>query len=151
ASRARPLAAYAVAGLLAVTSAACQPKAGTTGPPKASGKGGAPLTMAAPSTPQTPDPAQTGQNKSYLEGAAGEPPIVRRSDGTLQPGLATSWRYTSTDNTTMELRLRPGVKFADGSPLTAQAVVDHFAYVLKSGGQFVPLFAGDKFTATGPL
>lgn len=152
ASRARPLVACAAAGLLTVTSVACQPKAGdTTGQAKASGKVGAQLTVATSSSPQTLDPAKTVQNNSYFEAAAYEPLIVRRSDGTLQPGLATSWRYIGDDNTKMELRLRPGVRFADGSPLTAQAVVDHFTYVLKSGGQFVPLFAGDKFTATGPL
>src|SRR5437667_10878672 len=38
----------------------------------------------------------------------------------LQPGLATSWRYVN--DTTWELTLRPGVKFHDGSPLTAEDV-----------------------------
>src|SRR5437879_12743582 len=38
----------------------------------------------------------------------------------LQPGLATSWR--NLNDTTWELTLRPGVKFHDGSPLTADAV-----------------------------
>src|SRR4030095_6177613 len=75
----------------------------------------------------------------------------RLSDGSLQPGLATAWRYVTDDNTQLELQLRSGVKFADGSSLTAQGVVDHFTYVLKAGGQFAPLFAGDTFTATGPL
>lgn len=152
ASRARSLTAYAAVGLIAVTSVACQSRAGdTTGQPKASGKVGAQLTVATSASPQTLDPAKTVQNDSYFEAAAYEPLIVRRSDGALRPGLATSWRYVGDDNTAMELRLRPGVRFADGSALTAQAVVDHFAYVLKSGGQFVPLFAGDTFTATGPL
>src|SRR2546427_8004720 len=36
----------------------------------------------------------------------------------LQPGLATSWR--NLNDTTWELTLRPGVKFHDGSPLTAE-------------------------------
>src|SRR2546430_16190877 len=38
----------------------------------------------------------------------------------LQPGLATSWR--NLNDTTWELTLRPGVKFHDGSPLTAEDV-----------------------------
>jgi len=38
----------------------------------------------------------------------------------LQPGLATSWR--NVNDTTWELTLRPGVKFHDGSPLTAEDV-----------------------------
>ena len=39
----------------------------------------------------------------------------------LKPLLATSWRYV--DDTTLEFELRPGVKFHDGSPLTADDVV----------------------------
>ena len=38
----------------------------------------------------------------------------------LQPGLATSWR--AVNDTTWEFILRPGVKFHDGSPLTAEDV-----------------------------
>src|SRR3989442_890750 len=38
----------------------------------------------------------------------------------LQPGLATSWR--NVNDTTCELTLRPGLKFHDGSPLTAEDV-----------------------------
>jgi peptide/nickel transport system substrate-binding protein len=38
----------------------------------------------------------------------------------LQPGLATSWR--ALNDTTWEFTLRPGVKFHDGSPLTADDV-----------------------------
>jgi ABC-type transport system substrate-binding protein len=119
--------------------------------PKASGKVGGTLTVAYASVPQTLDPAKTVQNNSLYQALAYQPLIVRRSDGSLQPGLATSWRYAGGDNTQLELQLRPGVKFSDGSSLTAQVVVDHFKYVLRSGGQFVPLLAGDTFTATGPL
>ncbi len=38
----------------------------------------------------------------------------------LQPGLATSWR--ALNDTTWEFTLRPGVKFHDGAPLTAEDV-----------------------------
>ena len=38
----------------------------------------------------------------------------------LQPGLATSWK--SLNDTTWEFTLRPGVKFHDGSPFTAEDV-----------------------------
>ena len=40
--------------------------------------------------------------------------------GALVPGLATSW--TQVDETTLELALRPGVTFQDGSPFTAADV-----------------------------
>src|ERR1700720_2976331 len=38
----------------------------------------------------------------------------------LVPGLATSWK--SVNDTTWEFALRPGVKFHDGAPLTAEDV-----------------------------
>jgi peptide/nickel transport system substrate-binding protein len=148
----RLLGIAAAGAMLATALTACT--AGTSDPssqPKPSGKVGGTLTVAYSSVPQTLDPAKTVQNNSLYQALAYQPLIVRRSDGSLQPGLATSWRYVGSDNTQFELQLRPGVKFADGSALTAQVVVDHFTYVLKAGGQFVPLFAGDTFTPTGPL
>jgi peptide/nickel transport system substrate-binding protein len=42
-------------------------------------------------------------------------------DGHLIPGLATSWR--AVDTTTWEFKLRHGVKFHDGSELTANDVI----------------------------
>src|SRR6185295_7658567 len=38
----------------------------------------------------------------------------------LQPGLATAWR--NVNETTWEFTIRPGVKFHDGAPLTAEDV-----------------------------
>lgn len=40
----------------------------------------------------------------------------------VRPGLATSWG-ASADGKTFTLKLRPGVKFSDGSPITAEDVV----------------------------
>jgi peptide/nickel transport system substrate-binding protein len=50
-----------------------------------------------------------------------EPLTLTDRAGRLIPGLATSWR--TIDPTTWEFKLRPNVKFHDGSPLTADDVV----------------------------
>jgi len=46
--------------------------------------------------------------------------ITRDAGLHLKPGLAVSWR--ALDPTTWEFKLRPGVRFQDGEPLTAQVV-----------------------------
>lgn len=50
-----------------------------------------------------------------------EPLTLTDRNGRLIPGLATSWK--AIDPLTWEFKLRPGVKFHDGSPLTADDVV----------------------------
>lgn len=47
--------------------------------------------------------------------------VARDADSKLKPGLATSW--DPIDSTTWEFTLRPGVRFHDGSELTAEDVV----------------------------
>ena len=50
-----------------------------------------------------------------------EPLTLTDRNGRLIPGLAISWR--SVDPTTWEFKLRPGVRFHDGTPLTPDDVV----------------------------
>lgn len=47
--------------------------------------------------------------------------VTRDADGSLHPLLAESWE-TSEDGKAITMRLKPGVTFHDGSPLTAEAV-----------------------------
>jgi ABC-type transport system substrate-binding protein len=49
----------------------------------------------------------------------------------LIPGLATEWSVDAADKTKWVFKLRPGVKFHDGSPFTADAVVWNVEKVLK--------------------
>ncbi len=59
------------------------------------------------------------------------------ADARVIPGLAVSWR--TVDATTWEFKLRPGVKFQDGSPFTADDVIasiNRARAMEKNGGQF---------------
>ena len=49
----------------------------------------------------------------------------------LIPGLATEWKVDDADKTKWTFKLRPGVKFHDGSPFNADAVVWNVDKVLK--------------------
>jgi ABC-type transport system substrate-binding protein len=44
--------------------------------------------------------------------------------GDVQPGLASSWKY-APDGRSVTFTLRPGLKFSDGSPLTATSVAQN--------------------------
>src|SRR5580693_4508807 len=44
--------------------------------------------------------------------------------GDVQPGLASSWKYAA-DGKSVTFTLRPGLKFSDGSPLTATSVAQN--------------------------
>jgi ABC-type transport system substrate-binding protein len=66
---------------------------------------------------------------------------LSRSDraSTLTPGLALSWSADEADRTRWTFRLRPGVKFHDGSDFTAQAVVWNLDKLLRQDApQFDP-------------
>src|SRR5882757_11136496 len=59
------------------------------------------------------------------------------------PGLATEWKVNDDDHTKWLFKLRPGVKFHDGSPFNADAVVWNVEKVLKQDApQFDPSQVG---------
>jgi peptide/nickel transport system substrate-binding protein len=67
--------------------------------------------------------------------------IYRAPDGRLAPRLATSWRYIGTRNKLFEMKLRPNVKFNDGSPLTADVVRANIEYANQTGAEVSPRLA----------
>jgi peptide/nickel transport system substrate-binding protein len=52
--------------------------------------------------------------------------VIRGYDGKLVPTLATEWRILPDDPTVWEFKLRPGVKFHNGTDFTADDVVFSF-------------------------
>ncbi|MDE3102504.1 MAG: hypothetical protein KGJ98_09730 [Chloroflexota bacterium] len=70
----------------------------------------------------TLDPALgTAPYVADIVAPAYEPLIHMGNDGSYQPGLATKWEYTDNGGV-LELTLRSGVKFSDGTAFNAAAV-----------------------------
>ena len=71
-----------------------------------------------------------------------EPLVTRGKDLKVEPSLAVSWQQLSP--TVMRFKLRPNVKFHDGSPFNADDVVFSFQRVLADTSNFKPYLAGVK-------
>jgi peptide/nickel transport system substrate-binding protein len=89
--------------------------------------GAADLVVAWPAEPVSLDPAVVTDGVSLAVTQQIFETLVRfRGETTeLEPGLAASWE-TSADGRVWTFRLRPGVRFHDGTPLDARAVVWNF-------------------------
>ena len=62
-------------------------------------------------------------------------PLIQRDPSLAKvPGLALSWKTISPD--TWEFKLRPGVKFSDGTPFTAEDVVFSYQRALSPTSDF---------------
>lgn len=81
--------------------------------------------------------------------------VYQDASGKLHPWLATSWKV-SPDLETFTFNLRPGVKFQDGTPLTAQVVKENFDHIAapSTKSQYAVNLLGPYYkgtTATGKL
>jgi peptide/nickel transport system substrate-binding protein len=124
--RSAVLACAGTAALLTMT--ACGAGGGTHA--GTSGSGGKSLVIGLESPIPSLDPASSPVSTTLAY--AYDPLIYWAADGSFVPDLATSWGYVGTSNTTFDLKLRDGARFADGSPLTAQAVVNSIKSFLKT-------------------
>src|SRR5512134_1163433 len=80
------------------------------------------LRWASQGDPQTMDPhSQNESMTNMMNGQVYERLVSRDRQLNIVPGLATSWEQVSP--TLWRFKLRPNVKFHDGSPLTADDVV----------------------------
>ncbi|MFF4357666.1 ABC transporter substrate-binding protein [Streptomyces sp. NPDC001604] len=106
------------------------------------------LTIALSSAPNSLDPAQVavGPFLNYMDPAYASL-LTRKADGTLVAGLADKWGYVGSGNTKFQLTLRKGVKFADGTPITAADVVNSFKYFQKGSGPTASYFRPLTFSA----
>ncbi len=87
--------------------------------------------------PDDLNPWQTaGEADMVLKLAIYEPLVRYDQTFKIEPALATSWE-TSADGLTWTFKLRSGVTFHDGSPLTAQDVVYSFGEILKPANGYM--------------
>lgn len=71
------------------------------------------------------DTAQLSGSESAVYWEAVYDTLFRQAtDGSITPGLATSWSYNA-NKTVLTVQLREGVKFSDGTPVTPEAVVQN--------------------------
>jgi peptide/nickel transport system substrate-binding protein len=102
------------------------------------------LTVGLPGAPTSLDPAHDvyGYFSIGMRPFANESILHLKPDGTVGPGLATSWRYFSTGrgaNKDFEFTLRHNARFSDGSPVTAAAAVASMSYFLAANGSLSTL------------
>ncbi len=69
--------------------------------------------------------------------------------GSIVPGLATSWHYVGTGNTTFEFTLRQNARFSDGMPVTANAVKGWLDYFARANGPIVSADPVKSVTTVG--
>lgn len=102
---------------------------------------GSRLVVAEDVVPQTFDPTQSSQIRTwYAWQLVYEGLVKANADGSIAPVLAAKWTIDPS-HTVYEFTLRDGVKFSDGSPLTADDVVFSFQRLLEKG---LP-YAKDRF------
>ncbi len=83
------------------------------------------------------NPALGGNGGSSVYTALDYDPLIYlSSSGQFVPDLATSWQFVGRFHRKFELTLRPGVKFTDGTTMTARSVVNSMKYFLKAGGSW---------------
>lgn len=73
---------------------------------------------------QSFDPHMAAVAQEYYLHPVYETLVHAEVDGSYEPGLAESWEWL--DRTTLQLQLRSGVTFSDGSPVDAEAVAANF-------------------------
>lgn len=121
---------------------------GCTGGATPSAEADTTLTIALASPPVSLDPskAATGVYVNYVEPSYASL-LNRAVDGTVVEGLADKWGYVGAGNTDFEFSLRDGVKWADGSNITAADVVASFEYFKTGSGPSAPYLANMTFSA----
>jgi peptide/nickel transport system substrate-binding protein len=115
-----------IQGAAATAAGAALPVAGIVGAGSASAAGKT-LRVATGKQVHPAAPWETSDGSLFILSQVGEWLCFQKQDGSLEPRLATSWK-SSNGAKTWTFKIRKGVKFNDGTPLT----VDDIVYTYKS-------------------
>jgi peptide/nickel transport system substrate-binding protein len=125
----------------------------STGAAAPSGAVGDTLTIASTYIMQNLDPAKSNTDPmGVMATELAYAPLIRLgADGKFTPGLAESWKSVGEGNKVFEFTLRDGLKFSDGTPVTAKDAVASINYYKKASTS--PAFSTTIGVpkATGPL
>lgn len=106
------------------------------------------LNIAMPGSTGAPaDPQRASDMGAYTVAGMIADPLVIYANNEYVPALAESWS-TSVDGAQHTFKLRPGVTFHNGEPLTAEAVVFNFERIMNPED---PLHAAGQLTAVTGL
>ncbi|OOB89935.1 ABC transporter substrate-binding protein [Rathayibacter sp. VKM Ac-2630] len=126
--RTRTLRLGAAAAIAALAMTGCSPAAG-------GGAASTDLTLATSFDFQSFDPGEltTGGEAPQYWMPVYDTLLTSEPDGSLSPGLATSWSYDET-NTKLSLELRDDVTFSDGAAFDAEAVKANIEHAAAGSG-----------------
>lgn len=135
--------ASALAGALLLT--------GCSGGDPAGGDGPKVLNLSMPAQAVSMDPAAMMTTSMWATTLAYDSLIGLNPKGELVPALALSWGYVGTENKEYEIKLRPDVKFSDGTALTAEVVIANLEHYREEAPQGAKLNNIQTMTAVDPL
>ena len=152
----RPRAGLAgLCAALSLTLAACGGAAGgaAAGAGSSTGKAvpGDTLTVAEQQAPPSMNPGSLDLGFVDFTMLSYESLFYLSPAGEVQPALAKSWKYVGSGNKELSITLRSGVKFADGTAVTADAVKASLEYAKTAQGNQAHYLTDATITATGPL
>jgi ABC-type transport system substrate-binding protein len=130
----RRILAAAAAAVTLASLAACS--SGASGPAGgASGGNSGTIVVGSTFPPGTLNPTTgtQGSDLAYLNCVFDTLVQLNPQTGAIEPMLATSWKYLGAGKLELAVFLRHGVKFQDGTPFNAQAVVAYSNAFLKAG------------------
>lgn len=153
-TRIAKLALPAVAVTLAAAAAGCSNSSNES----TASSGGAPTTGGTPTRGgtisyghQQEPPCISGGwvEQAYISRQVLDSLVAQGKGGKIVPWLATSWK-ASDDQKTWTFKLKPGVKFTDGTPFDAEAVKANFEYWLdpKTINGTVAAYVGEYYDSS---